>query len=55
VVYVTVVLVSLAVVALGAWAVRRLGRVEAPLLHCSGERLGIRDRRDPAYGPPSSL
>ncbi len=54
-VYVAVVLFTLAVVALGAWTARREGRTETALLPCSTDRLGSRDARDVPYGPPSSL
>ena len=54
-VYVAVVLITLAVAALGAWAARREGYTESAPLPCSTDRLGIRDLRDVPYGPPSSL
>ncbi|WP_432479725.1 hypothetical protein [Nocardioides sp. GXQ0305] len=54
-VYVALVLFTLAVVALGAWAVRRQACPDDTLLPCSTERLGIRDIRDVPFGPPSSL
>ena len=52
--YVVLVVLTLAVVALGAWTVRRQARMERTL-PCSNDRLGIRDPRDLPYGPPSSL
>ena len=53
-VFVVLVLFTLAVVALGAWAGRRQTRV-APTLPCSTDRLGIREPRAAPYGPPSTL
>ena len=53
-VYVALVLFTLAVVALGAWAARRETPTDATL-PCSIDRLGIRDPRDVLHGPPSSL
>ena len=54
-VYVAVVLFTLALVSLGAWVVRRESCGDPPLLPCSNERLGIREPHDALYGPPSSL
>ena len=53
-VYVALVILTLAVVALGAWAGRRQTRMDRTL-PCSTDRLGIRDPRDVPYGPPTSL
>ena len=53
-VYVALVLVALALTALGAWAARRPTHTGAPL-PCSTDRLGIREPRVEPYGPPSGL
>jgi hypothetical protein len=54
VVYVAVVLVSLAVVAVAAWAAR--SQVPSDVtLPCSTERLGIREPHDAPYGPPNGF
>ncbi len=53
-VFVGLVVLTLAVVALGAWAARRQALMD-PTLPRSNDRLGIRDPRDLPGGPPSSL
>ena len=53
-VYVALVLFTLAVVALAAWASRTQVRTDVTL-PCSTERLGIREPHDAPYGPPSAL
>ena len=53
-VFVALIVFTLAVVALGAWAGRRPTQA-APTLPCSTDRLGIRDPRAAPYGPPSGL
>ena len=54
-VYVAVVLFTLALVALGAWTARRESRIDPTLLPCSNDRLCSRDPHDMPFGPPSSL
>ena len=53
-VFVALVVLTLAVVALGAWTSRRQTTTDRTL-PCSTDRLGIRDPRDVPYGPPSGL
>ena len=53
-VYVALVLFTLAVIALAAWAARTQVPTEVTL-PCSTERLGIREPHDAPYGPPSAL
>jgi len=52
-VFVALVILTLAVVALGAWASREQSTV-ARSLPCSTDRLGLRDPRDAPYGPAGS-